>query len=41
MKDLRSLLSWMSENNKELKKEYGSLSGASIASIQRRLLALE
>lgn len=41
MKDLRSLLSWMAENNKELKKEYGSLSGASIASIQRRLLALE
>lgn len=41
MKDLRALLSWMSDNNKSLQGEYGNLSGTSIAAIQRQLLVLE
>jgi len=41
LKDLRSMLSWMAENNKELQKDYGNLSDASIAAIQRDLLVLE
>ena len=41
MKDLRSLLTWMAENNKSLQKQYGNISSASIAAIQRRLLVLE
>ncbi|MDH5327459.1 MAG: DUF853 domain-containing protein [Gammaproteobacteria bacterium] len=40
-KDLRALLSWVIENSKELKSEYGSLSSSSVAAIQRKLLALE
>lgn len=41
MKDLRSLLAWMAENNKSLQKQYGNISSASIAAIQRGLLVLE
>ncbi len=41
LKDLRSMLSWMGENTKELRGEYGNISPASIAAIQRDLLVLE
>jgi len=41
LKDLRSLLVWMGENAKELRKEYGNITTASIGAIQRRLLVLE
>ena len=41
LKDLRSMLMWMSENSKELKSEYGNISAASVGAIQRRLLVLE
>lgn len=41
LKDLRALLSWMADHAKELQKEYGNLSAASIAAIQRDLLVLE
>ena len=41
LKDLRSMLSWMGDHAKELKTEYGNISGASIGAIQRRLLVLE
>ena len=41
LKDLRSLLRWVADNAKELSKEYGNVSQASIAAIQRRLLVLE
>jgi len=41
LKDLRSLLAWMSENRKLLKAEYGNFSAASIGAIQRRLLVLQ
>ena len=41
LKDLRALLSFMAENNKELRLDYGNISGASVAAIQRRLLVLE
>jgi DNA helicase HerA-like ATPase len=41
LKDLRSLLSWMGDNAKALRTEYGNISGASIGAIQRRLLVLE
>jgi len=41
LKDLRSLLSWMGDNARELKSEYGNISPASIGAIQRRLLVLE
>jgi DNA helicase HerA-like ATPase len=41
LKDLRSMLVWVGENARELKLEYGNLSPASIAAIQRKLLALE
>ena len=41
LKDLRSMLSWMGDNAKELKSEYGNISSASIGAIQRRLLVLE
>lgn len=41
LKDLRSMLIWMGDNAKELKSEYGNISGASIGAIQRRLLVLE
>jgi len=41
LKDLRSLLNWMSENRKELSSEYGNIASASIGAIQRKLLILE
>jgi len=41
LKDLRSMLSWMVENAKILKGDYGNISSASIGAIQRRLLVLE
>ena len=41
LKDLRSMLNWMSENRKELSSEYGNISNASIGAIQRKLLVLE
>jgi len=40
-KDLRALLSWMGENAKQLKTEYGNISASSIGAIQRKLLILE
>jgi len=41
LKDLRSMLIWMSDNRKELSSEYGNISTASIGAIQRGLLVLE
>ena len=41
MKDLRALLSWAAAQRKALEPDYGSLSPASMAAIQRRLLVLE
>jgi len=41
LKDLRSMLSWMGENSKALRSDYGNISSASIGAIQRRLLVLE
>lgn len=41
LKDLRSLLNWISDNRKELGSEYGNVSSASIGAIQRKLLILE
>jgi uncharacterized protein len=39
--DLKSMLSWMSANTKELKSEYGNITSASIGAIQRDLLVLQ
>ncbi len=41
LKDLRSMLTWMGDNAKELRNEYGNISSASIGAIQRKLLVLE
>jgi len=41
LKDLRTILKWVSENRKELSSEYGNISPASIGAIQRKLLILE
>ncbi|MEM6708801.1 MAG: helicase HerA-like domain-containing protein [Pseudomonadota bacterium] len=41
LKDLRSLLNWMSANRKALISEYGNIASASVGAIQRRLLVLE
>lgn len=41
LKDLRSMLAAVSENRKEIGKQYGAVSTASVASIQRGLLVLE
>jgi DNA helicase HerA-like ATPase len=41
LKDLRSMLTWMSDNARELRGEYGNISSASIGAIQRKLLMLE
>lgn len=41
LKDLRAMLRWMGDNAKALQGDYGNLSGASIAAIQRQLLVLE
>ncbi len=39
--DLRALLAWLDENRDAVGREYGRVSSASIASIQRSLLVLE
>lgn len=41
IKDLRELLSWMNDNQKEIGGNYGNVSSASIGAIQRALLVLE
>ncbi|MDT8426624.1 MAG: helicase HerA-like domain-containing protein [Methyloprofundus sp.] len=41
LKDLRSMLSWMADNAKELSSDYGNISSASVGAMQRRLLVLE
>ncbi len=41
LKDLRSLLAWMSDNAKDLRGDYGNISSASVGAIQRSLLVLE
>ena len=41
LKDLRSILAFVSENAKELRAKYGNVSPASVGAIQRRLLTLE
>ena len=41
LKDLRALLAWASEHAKDLSKQYGLVSTASLAAIQRGLLSLE
>ena len=40
LKDLRSLLQFVSDNNKELTAAYGNVSPRSVGAIQRRLLSL-
>jgi DNA helicase HerA-like ATPase len=39
--DLRSMLTWVSNNTKELKGEYGNITSVSIGAIQRDLLILQ
>ena len=41
LKDLQAMLNWMKEERKTLEDEYGGISEASIAAIQRRLMMLE
>mgnify|MGYP001361100040 CR=1 FL=1 len=41
LKDLRALLSEVADKANELSKEYGNISGTSVATIQRALLRLE
>ncbi len=41
LKDLRALLSWVSDNAKDPQKDYGNMAPASMAAIQRALLVLE
>ena len=41
LKDLQSMLTFMGENAKQIRTEYGNVSSASIGAIQRRLLLLE
>lgn len=41
LKDLRALLAFVGENARDLRLEYGNISGASVGAIQRRLLVLE
>lgn len=41
LKDLRSTLSFLSDNAKSFRDEYGNISSASVGAIQRRLLVLE
>ncbi|MDH3506634.1 MAG: DUF853 domain-containing protein [Gammaproteobacteria bacterium] len=41
LKDLRSMLTWMSEHRADLQATYGNIAPASIGAIQRRLLVLE
>lgn len=41
LKDLRSMLAFLSENAEKVKAEYGNVSSASVGAIQRQLLVLE
>ncbi|MEK6201275.1 MAG: DUF853 domain-containing protein [Desulfobulbaceae bacterium] len=41
LKDLHTMLIWMTDNRQELGKKYGNISSTSIATIQRRLLVLK
>ncbi|MGE0736189.1 MAG: helicase HerA-like domain-containing protein [Alphaproteobacteria bacterium] len=41
LKDLRAMLAWLGEHKLEIGRQYGAVSEASIASIQRALLVLE
>lgn len=41
LKDLQAMLNWMKDERKNLEDQYGGLSEASIAAIQRRLMMLE
>lgn len=41
MKDLRALLNYVHDNKKDVSREYGNVSSASISAIQRELLKLE
>lgn len=41
MKDLRAMLSFMSENSEALRAAYGNITAASVGAIQRQLLVLE
>ena len=41
LKDLRSMLTWMSDNASKLRSEYGTISSTSVGAIQRKLLILE
>jgi DNA helicase HerA-like ATPase len=41
LEDLRALLRFVADNARELSREYGNVSSASVAAIQRRLLVLE
>lgn len=41
LKDLQAMLNWMKDERKNLEDEYGGMSDASIAAIQRRLMMLE
>ena len=41
LKDLRAMLNWTADNAKELERNYGRISRASVSAILRRLLVLE
>lgn len=41
LKDLRALLNFLSDNKKEMSREYGNITSQSVAAIQRSLLRLE
>lgn len=41
LKDLRAMLNWVSDNAKDLSREYGRVTAASVAAILRRLLVLQ
>jgi uncharacterized protein len=41
LKDLRALLTWVGNQEKELQVEYGNIAAASVGAIQRQLLVLE
>ncbi|HIP39948.1 MAG TPA: DUF853 family protein [Desulfocapsa sulfexigens] len=41
LKDLSSALNWLSENRKELSREYGNIASQSVSAIQRKLLVLK
>ncbi len=41
LKDMRSMLNWIADNAKDLERDYGRISKASVTAILRRLLMLE